>query len=170
MHPRKMAMQTFCSFSSLGIFDLSVFALEGRNRLQFIVIAETIPLSRSISTHCLNCASRRRHCPPTLNAGSSPLRIILCSVRVETCRRFAASERVSKQMFSNFLSIEKFLRRAKRNADASKNLHLTRCFRKRRPTMTGASRVQKWTSRDKPRLTSAAEDHCGKDYLENAAT
>src|SRR5262249_22967298 len=82
------------------------------------------------STHCLNCVSRKRHCPPTLKAGSSPLRIIRCSVRVETCKRVAASERVSKRMFSSFSSIENFLRRAKRNVNASKNFYLTGCFGK----------------------------------------
>src|SRR6516164_5255158 len=156
-----MAMQTFYSFFSFGIFDLWVVgrALERHNQRHFILIKDPLRLSSSVagneaipsrakirehdphrsrlsfstlsselsrlSTHCLNCVSRTRHCPPTLNAGSSPLRIIRCNVRVETCRRFAASERVSKQMFSGFSSIEKSSEGAQRNADASKNLHLT---------------------------------------------
>jgi hypothetical protein len=49
-------------------------------------------------------------------------------------------------MSSNFSSIENFLRRAKRNADASKNLHLTGCFRKGSAAEVGALQVQKWTT------------------------
>ena len=128
------------------------------SRLAFSDLASRPSL---FSTHCRSCVSRKRHCPPTLKAGSCPLRIIRCSVRVETCKRIAASERVSKRMFSR--SIENFLRQAKRNANASKNLHLTDCFRKGSATEVGALQVQKWTTRDKPRLASAVAEQLGKN-------
>jgi hypothetical protein len=64
-------------------------------------------------------------------------------------------------MFSR--SIENFLREEKRNANASKNLHLTDCFRKGSAIEVGAFQVQKWTTRDKPRLASAVAEQLGKN-------
>jgi hypothetical protein len=66
-------------------------------------------------------------------------------------------------MVSNFSSIENFLRRAKRNADASKKLASNWLFSKGSATEVGALQVQKWTTWDKPRLPSSVGDQLGKD-------
>ena len=57
------------------------------------------------SIHWVSWLSRSRHCPPTLKAGRSFRRIILCSVRVETCRSSAASGKVRSLNRSSLLSI-----------------------------------------------------------------